>query len=94
VIKPAQLTQRWQFFLRKGRMTISVTAQRQGFTGPDFSAQFFHTQTGVGFQRNAGCAIHHEPYPMDPGRSALSPGSWSSAGQAGHTSSGETKYHD
>src|SRR5579864_3371437 len=77
---------------KKGSHDDFCDRRATGFHRARFSAQFFHTQTGVGFQRNAGCAIHHEPYPMDPGRSALSPGSWSSAGQAGHTSSGETKY--
>jgi len=75
-------------------MTISVTAEQEDFTGPDFSAQFFHTQTGGGFQRNAGCTIQHQPYPMNPEMPAPSPVGWSSAGQAGHTNSGETKPHD
>jgi len=75
-------------------MTISVTAEQQGFIGPDFSAQSFHTQTGSVFPRNAGYIMQQQPYPMDPGLPALPPGGWSSAEQAGHTSSGVTKYHD
>ncbi len=74
-------------------MTIAVTAAQQSFTRPSFSPQFFQTQTGGGFQR-LGYTIQHQPYLMNTCMPALSPSTWSSAGQAGTTtSSGAAKYH-
>ncbi|HEX3153640.1 MAG TPA: hypothetical protein VHV32_03400 [Candidatus Angelobacter sp.] len=83
---------RWQFVLRKGRMTIAVTA-KQGFTGPFFSAKFLHSQTGGIFEHNVGCTTQHQPYLTNPGMPTLSASGWSSAGPASRTSSGVKNYH-
>jgi hypothetical protein len=47
-------------------MTIAVTAQ-QSFTGPFFSAKFFHNQSDGMFQSSVGCTTQHQSFLIDPG---------------------------
>jgi hypothetical protein len=81
-------------FVRKGRMTISVTAKHQNVTGLDFFPQLFQVRIdNGGFRRNASYAVQDQPYPMDRGGRWIpvpAPG-WVHTEQAGHSNSGVTK---